>query len=81
VPDLRAEPREESVPILDMLDDYLLKEGWTIRNPENPTEEANYGDSVYIAARGRFKGKARGWVDAIGDQADIECGFEPVPPR
>lgn len=64
--------REESIPIIDTIDEYLVAHGWTIRNPQDGREEANYGDSVYVHPQ-IYGGRARGWLDAVVDQADMEA--------
>lgn len=69
MPDLRSRPLEETAPIFGAIDAYLLEAGWTIRDPENDSEEANYGESVYVRSPGV---RPMGWMDAIGEQADIE---------
>ena len=80
MPDLRTyrgepdQPEETGLPIFEMFDAYLLERGWTIRSPENRSEEINYGDSVYICpdSHEQAAGRAGGWLDALCWQADIE---------
>lgn len=82
--DLRPQPLSEIAPIFNVIDAYLLKAGWTIRPPKDDQEEANYGDSVYVRPQNppqyasddhRAADRPMGWIDAIGEQADIEYGI------
>lgn len=66
----RSRPRGERRSLFQMLDDHLLSQGWTIRDPIGAKEIADYGSNlVYVSPH---DSQPMGWAEAVENQEDFE---------